>query len=181
MRSIAGFDGYEIDESGNVYSLFVKRLMKVKISSAGYSSIGLRREGKYHWFNCHRLVLMTFGGHCDGTEKLQACHIDGDKRNNHISNLRWDTPAGNTRDKYHHGTMFNVKRGEQHHKAKLTIALVIKLRQEAQSKNCTELSFLYGIPKLTVYDAVVGNSWKSVDVRQAPVLLAGRQYAKSKK
>jgi hypothetical protein len=36
---------------------------------------------------------------------MQCCHNDGNKENNRESNLRWDTPEGNTQDKVKHGTL----------------------------------------------------------------------------
>jgi len=177
MREIPGFEGYKIDENGNVYSLFIKRMMKAKVSKDGYRSVGLSKMGKYHWFNCHRLVLLTFFPIPENVDYLQACHIDGEKSNNHISNLRWDTPKGNTQDKYRHGTAFMCKEGEAHYNARLNSDMVVRLRIDAQSENCMALSEKYGIPRLTIYDAVVGNSWKSVNARQNPVDLSGRQHA----
>ena len=50
----------------------------------------------------HTLVLEAFVGlRPDG---FQACHNDGNPANNHVSNLRWDTRAENTRDMVRHGT-----------------------------------------------------------------------------
>jgi hypothetical protein len=43
-----------------------------------------------------------------------------------------------------------------------------------------ELSILFGIPKLTIYDAVTGKTWKSVNNDFPPVSLSGRQYKQKK-
>ena len=51
----------------------------------------------------HRLVLLAFVG--EPQDKYVGCHNDGDKMNNDISNLRWDTQSGNLRDRVAHGTM----------------------------------------------------------------------------
>ena len=34
----------------------------------------------------------------------EACHNDGDRSNNHLSNLRWDTKSNNQKDRVEHGT-----------------------------------------------------------------------------
>lgn len=176
MRKIPDFDGYKIDENGNVYSLFINRIMKVKESKSGYKSVGLRKNGRYYWFNCHRLVLMSFKQIPKNSNELQACHIDGDRNNNHISNLRWDSPKNNTFDKYGHGTMFNNPKGQDHPGSKLTNDIVIELRKKAATTDCKELSNQFGIPKLTVYCAVTGRTWKIINAIQPPVDLKGRQY-----
>jgi len=35
---------------------------------------------------------------------MEGCHNNGDKDNNRLSNLRWDTPSSNSLDLVRHGT-----------------------------------------------------------------------------
>ena len=49
----------------------------------------------------HHLVLITFVGPCP--QGLEACHADDDRRNNRLSNLRWDTHQSNIDDKIRNG------------------------------------------------------------------------------
>lgn len=69
----------------------------------GYLRVIFNRNGDCEHPNVHRLMAETFLGAApfDGA---QACHDDGNKLNNVLSNLRWDTPAGNVRDTVRHGT-----------------------------------------------------------------------------
>lgn len=48
----------------------------------------------------HDLVLAAFHG--PKPKGLQACHNDGDKLNNHFSNLRYDTCQANIDDRERH-------------------------------------------------------------------------------
>jgi len=48
------------------------------------------------------LVLATFVGPCP--EGHVAYHGDGDRSNNDLANLRWDTPQANADDTLRHGT-----------------------------------------------------------------------------
>ncbi len=48
-------------------------------------------------------VLETYVG--PRPEGMWACHNDGDKNNNSLSNLRWDTRSNNERDKLKHGKL----------------------------------------------------------------------------
>jgi len=41
---------------------------------------------------------------------MQACHNNGQPGDPALSNLRWDTPEGNTRDQYLHGTRMRAIR-----------------------------------------------------------------------
>lgn len=50
----------------------------------------------------HRAVMETFNP-IDGMENLQVNHIDGDKSNNHLSNLEWVDRSGNMRHAFENG------------------------------------------------------------------------------
>lgn len=53
----------------------------------------------------HLLVLETFRGPCpDGK---QCRHLDGDKLNSQLSNLKWGIPREQVADRIKHGTMRN--------------------------------------------------------------------------
>jgi hypothetical protein len=173
------YQNYEISAYGLVRNKNTKKQLKTK-HLGRYLSIGLYVDGLYKYHNIHRLVAMAWISIPDGYDKLQVAHNDGDSMNNHHSNLRWVTPKENASDKYIHGTAFNCKEAEDHHAAKLTKELVAKLRSMAKNNDCMELSIIFGIPKLTIYDAVTGKTWKSVNDMESPVNLSGRQYKRSK-
>ncbi len=56
----------------------------------------------------HLMVLETFRG--ERPKGMEGCHENGDKFDNRLSNLRWDTPGANARDKRSHGTDHQVKK-----------------------------------------------------------------------
>jgi HNH endonuclease len=74
------------------------RFLKPRLHSRGYHHIGLlimQRIGpkKLKYYFVHRLVAMHY---VDGYEEgLQVNHIDGNKQNNHFTNLEWVTGAEN--------------------------------------------------------------------------------------
>jgi hypothetical protein len=81
----------------------------------------------------HFLVLTTFVG--PRPKGMEACHGNGDCFDNHLSNLRWDTPVNNHADKRKHGTLLvglrnpNTKLSA---KDKETIAHRLKLGDKQQ-------------------------------------------------
>jgi hypothetical protein len=102
-----------------------KRLAKGKIlqpveSMYGYLCVTL--EGRQRRLHC--VVLEAFRGLRPAG--MIARHLDGDRRNNHISNLRWGTSRENEADKIWHGT---IARGERNGLAKLTAKDVRRIRK----------------------------------------------------
>lgn len=103
-KDIKGYEGiYQISDMGLVRSLPRKRRLEIKIlkpheSSWGYQSVGLTRpSGRSKTCRVHTLVAETFIG--PRTPKRVINHINGDKRDNRVSNLEYVTALEN----YKHG------------------------------------------------------------------------------
>lgn len=94
-----GLEGYSIDTEGNVWSSLYgkeKELKKLKPmkNSVGYYQVYLPQKcGKYKWFRIHRLVAIAFIPNIEN--KSSVDHINGDKTDNRVSNLRWVTHKEN--------------------------------------------------------------------------------------
>ena len=89
------FQNYEIDEYGNVYSNFYKKYLKPKIDKDGYLKLTLSINKKSKTFFVHRLVALNFLSNRNHYPVIN--HIDGNKKNNHYSNLEWCTITDNNR------------------------------------------------------------------------------------
>ena len=163
VREIPGFVGYVINDSGTVLSrrkTNVWHVMRGSISKAtGYVVITMvdvsgRRVPRL----AHRLVLMAFVG--DAPIGMQACHRNGVRTDNRISNLRWDTVAGNHHDMHIHGTQ---PRGDTHAVAVLSsrkvLDIVARVRGGATKR---EAAAVYGVHESTVSNIMRGVSWSSV-------------------
>lgn len=104
--------GYRISPDGTVWSSRKKgnrggvapwRIMKTtKPDGRRRVQVPLQVNGKNLMPFVHRLVLEAFVGPCP--LGMEGCHNDGNPSNNHVSNLRWDTPKNNSDDKKRHGT-----------------------------------------------------------------------------
>ncbi len=112
-RDIPDYEGtYQASSLGRIKSLDVvvacnggTRVRKGKVLSpighhTGYTvySLGAKKKSVYG----HKLVALAFLGAPE--EKQVVCHFDGDKKNNALYNLRYDTMSGNEQDKRKHGT-----------------------------------------------------------------------------
>lgn len=90
--------------------------------------VGLRKGAKFKQYQVHRLVAMTYLPTNDTT--LVVNHLDGNKVNNHISNLEWCTQAENIAHAVENG--FST-RGTNNCNAKLDDDKVRHIRAEAQA------------------------------------------------
>ena len=88
---------YMISDHGSVYSLNIKRNIKLQTDKDGYHIAGLSFEGKKTLKKVSRLVQEHFGD--DWNPELQVDHIDRIRTNNHYSNLRMLTSCGNSNNK----------------------------------------------------------------------------------
>ena len=101
-KDIKGYEGlYQVSNYGRVKSLqrFVnnntgKRLVKERILKEGITKRGyiVAALGINNTKNVHRLVLETF---CPIDEKMDTMHIDNDRTNNRLDNLKWGTRKEN--------------------------------------------------------------------------------------
>jgi HNH endonuclease/NUMOD4 motif len=71
-------------------------------SNNGYLGVAIRVDGKDTRKLVHSLVLEAFVG--PRPEGFDACHNNGDKADNRLENLRWDSRKANQADKVRHGT-----------------------------------------------------------------------------
>jgi hypothetical protein len=93
------------------------RILQPTIRKAdGYRCVTLSLSGGVrHQKHLHQWIALTFlGQRPDGQ---QVRHLDGNKANNSISNLKYGTARENALDRIEHGTQ---QRGELHPRSKLT-------------------------------------------------------------
>ena len=87
MTSIEGFSKYLIYENGDVYSKFLKKNMKTSINKNGYKILILVNDnGVRKNMYIHKLVALTYIPNIENKPCID--HIDEDKTNNNITNLR---------------------------------------------------------------------------------------------
>lgn len=119
-RPVVGYEGrYEISDHGRVKSLarrvwngrayarHPERIMKTADASH-YPKVVLRDGESGKKVYVHDLVLTHFVG--DKPVGGYARHLDDDKDNNHLSNLRWGTPSDNSYDRVRNGNDHHAKR-----------------------------------------------------------------------
>ena len=77
--------------------LFIKGRVIVKnLSIHGYYQLTLKKDGKQKGFRVHQLIAMTFLNHKPCGLKIVVDHIDNNKLNNNVNNLRLITNRENS-------------------------------------------------------------------------------------
>lgn len=85
-KVIEGFPTYQISNHGRVKNIN-GRILKCGLNKNGYPTAHLLRHGTYMTKEIHVLVAKAFiKGERPGTI---VKHIDNDKTNNHVLNLKW--------------------------------------------------------------------------------------------
>jgi hypothetical protein len=104
IKIIDGFEGkFKIDTNGVVYFSATNKKVSQNIGKRGYSRVTMMHPcGKVHNFQVHRLVAAAFIPNPDGKETVN--HIDGNKQNNCLENLEWNTRSENMIHAYKNGS-----------------------------------------------------------------------------
>lgn len=167
MKEIPNFPGYYAKEDGTIWSAWKRNgkqpciidtnnLHKLKQSiTCGYLKVIINKMGRRYNRLIHRLVLETFIGPCP--KGMEGCHNNGDRTDNILDNLRWDTKKNNQADRAKHGT---ACRGEDVGTSKLTDEQVFKIRELYKTRLIKNISETLNIPYNTVYDICKLKSWK---------------------
>lgn len=124
-----GFGGrYMINDCGDALSFARTKPIKLKPHLAlGYLSfLFYNEDGSTKRVRVNRAVALLFIPNPDN--KPEVNHKDGNKLNNHYSNLEWVTSSENSLHAYEIG--LQDKKGEKHHFVKLSDDQIRSIRSE---------------------------------------------------
>ena len=157
-KQIKGFEGlYEITEFGDVFAMerivisgknnkcirkYEKKEKPQRLDKYGYKRVSLCKEGKVKTISVHRLVALNF---VEGNQNLTVNHKDGDKLNNHFSNLEFISRSENVKHAYRIGLSNPPKNkvGTENKFSKLNEFQVLEIRKSNISSR--KLSVKYGV------------------------------------
>ena len=97
MSQIEGYENYTINEDGKVINTNNGREKKPSINNNGYYRVYLSKNGKQKLFTLHRLIAQAFIPNPDN--KPCVDHINRNKQDNRIENLRWATESENMKNR----------------------------------------------------------------------------------
>ena len=173
-KDIPGFkDSYQVSNMGRVRSVdrvvtykngrvgkHRGRVLKPGVNTRGYEYLALYNDTGRNNKTIHRLVLETFKPHVNMID-LQVNHIDGDKLNNHLTNLEWVTARDNMLHAYDMGLI--KKRSEDSHYAKLSNVDVLEILQRLDNGELQrDIALDYGVGRRCITDINTGATWRAV-------------------
>ena len=150
---------YLVSKDGKIYGKNGNEI-KQRLNSDGYSVVTLgNKKIKRGTHRVHRLVGKCFVKNIH--HKPEINHIDGNKQNNHYSNLEWSTRAENVQ----HAFDMNLKKGSNGSKngrSKLTepdIPVIFKLYEQGWTK--AKIAKKFGIGWTTVQHVLNKDTWNN--------------------
>lgn len=148
---------YLASDCGRVLSFYRKKILKIDTTKRGYKRVSLTINGSSRYYFVHRIVAKLFIDNPDN--KPCVNHKDGDKSNNHVSNLEWCTYAENVA----HAVKNRLYRnGPNCNCSKLTHEQVKSIKEEYIPRVMTlkMLAKKYGVTDSEIYFILKGMSWK---------------------
>lgn len=149
---------YYVESDGRVFSKHTNRYLKPFKMKNGYWVIAL---GKHRKELVHRLVAFMY---VENTNQLKEVnHKDGNKDNNHESNLEWCTRQQNCQHALDKGLRVASK-GSTHSNSLLTEEKVLEIRKLHKTKiySCRQIGEMFGVKGSTIDYIVNYKAWKHV-------------------
>ena len=94
---VKGYPDYFVSDMGQVKNRTTGRILKHRLKKTGYPVVNLYNRNRSKTCTIHRLVALAFIPNPNPLCTL-VDHIDRNKQNNNVSNLRWCTISTNSRN-----------------------------------------------------------------------------------
>lgn len=163
FTKVKSLENYCINEYGLILNVRTRGVIRPSISKKGYLQACLTNKNTY---SIHRLAALTFIENKEN--KTEVNHIDGNKLNNHISNLEWNTTQENLEHKRINNLGKTLKAklsatGINNSQAKLDEEDVIFIRTNCETIiDIKKFSKELNVSIATIYDIKNRRSWTHI-------------------
>lgn len=170
---IAGYEGlYEVSSLGKVRSMDrIDALGRERLGRElvpwienGYRKVSLSKDGAVERVHVYRLVANAFIGRRGPGEEV--CHNDGNPLNDSATNLRYDSHAGNMRDRWAHGTMLFGQDGTNARLTECDVLDILTLMRRGY--RTSELAKKFKVHWQTIKDIEIGKTWAHLSDPEHP-------------
>lgn len=162
-KTVNGYPNYEVSIDGRIRKKAVQikylngsvanykeKLLIPDVIRGGYLRVTLSQFNEQKRFMVHRLVAEHFLPLRASRNNVN--HKDGNKRNNHVSNLEWCTSSENELHSYQVLGKVNAIR-------KLTNEQAKEIRSAKGQRSCVALANEYGVSKKTILNIWNGRTY----------------------
>lgn len=170
-KVIPGYENYVISNYGDIINTDTGHNLKHTLRK-GYHGAVIYKNGKGKIVRVHNLMARVFEDNWD--ESLVAAHLDGDKDNNRLDNIKLVTQKENIAHKENHGTKLY---GESHPLSKLCVSdvsiikgLLQKKTKKHNSLSNKKIATLFNVCETTISNISSGLIWRNVTVCSDDVL-----------
>lgn len=166
-KPVLGYEGkYEVSSEGRVRSLIAKNaplIMRQNLRKDGYLQVQLKVNQQPKNRLVHTLVDEAFNGNRQPDREVN--HIDGDKKNNRLSNLERLNRKENVRHAFKAG-LCGSRRGERNPGCTIPDSTIIAIRSEPVEfsngrfphGSLTKISEKYGVSRSYVRKILTGEN-----------------------
>jgi hypothetical protein len=172
-KDIEGTNGrYEISNKGRVWSNVSDKYLAAHPNGQGYLHVLIYwPDSSRSTKKIHKLVAQHFLAKPRDKSKSQINHKDGNKLNNHVSNLEWCDGSHNTQHAYDIG-LSEGRPGERHSMAKLTereAQEILNLTTHHHYRGIySDLAESYGVGRQQIARIAKGQRWSYLKPQKRP-------------
>jgi hypothetical protein len=154
-----------IYENGDLINLKTNKKLKAFDNGIGYLRVGIYiGQNKTKPIYIHRLIAQSFIPNPEN--KIEVNHIDGNTKNNDISNLEWVTKSENALHAYKIGLKIaSPSFGEKNGNAILNDEMVMQIRTMFKNgvRQC-EIKKQFDVSKYLISNVVTNKTWKHIKI-----------------
>ena len=164
-KPVVEFNGYKVSDTGLIWSDKKNDYLTPWKHQCGYLCVDFSENGKTYHRRVHRVVLESFVGKSP-KGKNDCNHIDGNKANNNVDNLKWCTRSENLKHAYDMGLKVALK-GIEHKSSKMNEKQIKQILKDKEHKR--KYSDVYNeykdIISLNTFNCIwTRKTWKHIQI-----------------